>query len=242
LRAPKIAVTVPRQHSAAFREYRLRIEQSGGEPVEVTPDAEPESVIDSIQGLLLPGGGDVEPARYGAEQHPETDGIRPALDALEVELLRLARDRALPVLAICRGHQLVNVALGGALHQHIDGDGHRAIPCDAPSWEWESRWHTVRIEPDSRLAALVGGGELRVNSRHHQGVRPELLARGMRAVAFSPDGFIEASEARDGSWLLSVQWHPEREEVIGGCRALFEGFVRAASEQRTIETGDPVLR
>jgi len=246
LRPPIIAVTVPRRQSAAFGEYLQRIEQAGGVARELTPESAAAGVIDAVDGMLLPGGGDVDPARYGAIAQAETDGVRPELDAFEVELLNLGRQRSLPVLAICRGHQLVNVAFGGALHQHIAGDGHRAVPGDTPQWHWKSRWHAVRLEPDSRLASLLGSTEVQVNSRHHQAVRPELLAPGLRAAGLSPDGYVEASEAEDGSWLLSVQWHPEREEVIAGFRPLFEALIGAATERMAINTtsnaGNPVLR
>jgi putative glutamine amidotransferase len=235
VRVPKIGLTVPRQQSSAYREYRQRIDESGGVAIEVTPQSTPSAVIAALDGLLLPGGGDVDPARYGEAARPETDGIRPDLDALEVELVRLARERRLPVLAICRGHQLLNVAFGGSLHQHIAGDAHRAEEGEGHP----SRWHTVRIAPESRLAGLLGPGELRVNSRHHQAVLPERLAPGLRAVAWSPDGLVEGMEPQDGSWLLAVQWHPERAEVIDRCRPLFDAFVDAALERR--ERGVPPL-
>ena len=245
MRVPVIAITVARRQSTAFRDYVRRIEEAGGSPREVTPDEQPSEVIGSIDGLLLPGGVDIDPARYGAAAHAETDGIRPELDELEIELLRQARERALPVLAICRGHQLLNVALGGALHQHIDGDAHRAVPSDVPAWEWQSRSHSVSIEPQSRLAHLLGVGEIKVNSRHHQAVRPELLAPGLKAVALSPDGFVEASEPLDGSWMLSVQWHPERDEVIDRFRPLFTSLLAAASDRMAANSQSsaaPVLR
>ncbi len=246
MRTPKIAVTVPRRQSTAFREYLQRIEQAGGDAHEVTPDQATVDFIEAIDGLMLPGGGDVEPARYGAAAHPETDGVRPDLDGLELSLIQLARERSLPVLAICRGHQIVNVALGGRLHQHIDGDTHKSVPTDAPQWDWQSRWHPVQIDRSSRLAALLGATELRVNSRHHQAVLPEMLAPDLRAVALSPDGFVEASEVVGGSWLLSVQWHPERREVIDDCAPLFAAFVQAANDRIATHAptsmGSPVLR
>lgn len=226
MRVPNIGVTVPRQQSSSYKEYRQRIDEAGGVAVEVTPESDLIAGIESLDGLLLPGGGDVDPARYGATPCPETTGIRTELDALEIELLRLARQRALPVLAICRGHQLVNVALGGSLQQHIAGDSHRSEPVEGNP----SRWHSVQMLGDSRLSHLLGTRELTVNSRHHQAVRPELLAPGLRAVAWTADGFVEGMEANDGPWLLSVQWHPERQEIIERCRPLFDGFIDAVTQ------------
>jgi putative glutamine amidotransferase len=145
------------------------------------------------------------------------------------------------VLAICRGHQLVNVALGGKLHQHIDDGSHRAIPSDAPAWEWQSRWHRIQIQPDSALSRLLGSTEVEVNSRHHQAVQPQGLAPSLHCLAISPDGFVEASESSAGSWLLSVQWHPEREEVAAQFRPLFTALIDAATE-RMPASNSPVLR
>jgi putative glutamine amidotransferase len=245
VRPPVIAITVPRCQSAAFREYGRRIEEAGGVVREVAPDQAPSTAIDGADGLLLPGGGDVDPSRYGEAAHPESNGINRELDALEIEMFCLARDRTLPVLAICRGHQLVNVDLGGKLHQHIHGDAHRSIPSDAPSWEWPSRWHNVQIHPESRLSTVLGQTSVEVNSRHHQAVRPQDLAPYLRPVALSSDGYVEASEPNDASWLLSVQWHPEREEVIAQFRPLFAAFIDAATERMVgipAPAHSPVLR
>jgi len=226
LRPAKIAVTVPRQRSSFFIDYMQRIRDFGGDPIEVLPQhMQDRSLWDGMTGLLLPGGGDVEPARYGAEKHPATDGVHPELDELEIGLVQRARAQAMPILAICRGHQLLNVAFGGALHQHIDGDGHLAQDGDGQP----SRWHDVRIEPDCRLSALLGEGTHQVNSRHHQAVLLSMIAPQLRPVAMSPDGFVEAMESRDGSWIVAVQWHPEREELREQSRALFEDFMQAAT-------------
>jgi len=131
----------------------------------------------------------------------------------------------MPILAICRGHQLLNVALGGALHQHIDGDNHRTQVGDRQP----SRWHDIGVEPACRLSALLGEGTHWVNSRHHQAVLLSTLAPELRPVAMSPDGFVEAMESRDGSWIVAVQWHPEREELREQSQALFEDFIEAAT-------------
>jgi putative glutamine amidotransferase len=230
MKQPRIGISVLLRDSTRYQNYRQRVLEAGADPVEIAPDAG-DSGLDGLDGLLLTGGGDVDPTRYGAERHPQTDGVHPELDALELRLVAAARERDLPILAICRGHQLLNVALGGQLLQHIEGDQHRAHSTEG----YPSRWHTVRIEPGSRLASLLGTGELEVNSRHHQAVLPETLAPGLRGTAFSPDGLVEGMEGADGAWMTSVQWHPEREEVIDRCAALFEDFVRAAARREAAE-------
>jgi putative glutamine amidotransferase len=122
--------------------------------------------------------------------------------------LRHSLDQDLPVLAICRGHQLLNVALGGSLLQHIEGDYHRAHK----EGDMPSRWHSITVEPDSRLGSIYGRADMEVNSRHHQAVLPAMLAPPLRAVAYSPDGVIEAVESSTHAWAVGVQWHPERLE------------------------------
>ena len=232
MRQPRIGITVLLRDSARYKNYVQRVREAGAEPVELAPDTSGlEAELEHLDGLLLTGGGDVDPARYGAERRPETDGVYPELDDLEIRLVQAARDHELPILAICRGHQLLNVALGGQLLQHIDGDQHRAHSSEGHP----SRFHQVRIEGDSRLSMLLGAGELEVNSRHHQAVLPETLAPGLRATAFSPDGLVEAMESIDGSWVTSVQWHPERDEVIDRFIPLFEDFVGAAARREAAE-------
>jgi putative glutamine amidotransferase len=223
---PKIGVTVRRRQSESFRDYLRRIEEAGGDPIALAPaETIVPEVLASIDGLLLPGGGDVAPSRYGEAPHAETAGIRPELDEMESALIVTARAAGLPILAICRGQQILNVTLGGALHQHIEGDGHRAGAGEGNP----SRWHQVHVETGSRLATLIGDGPHTVNSRHHQAVRPDSIAPDLRAVALSPDGFVEAAESRDGAWIVSVQWHPERDEMIDASRPLFEGLIQAAA-------------
>jgi putative glutamine amidotransferase len=205
--------------------------QAGGEVVDLPG---PDTSVSGLGGLVLTGGLDVEPERYGEERHPkvkQTDGRR---DEFELALLRAALAADLPVLCICRGHQLLNVAFGGKLLQHIEGNAHRAkfhlegIP---------SSWHTVRPEPGSRVHAIMGAGEIEINSRHHQAVLPELLAPGLDATAFSPDGLVEAVESRTHRWVVGVQWHPELPEVehpgfAERCQPLFEALVREARAVR----------
>ena len=207
--------------------YWEAVEAAGAERIDLH---EPLATLAGLDGLVLTGGLDVDPARYGEASHPKVKRVDPERDAFELRLLSEALERDLPVLAICRGHQLLNVAFGGSLLQHIEGDSHRAhYETDG----YPSRWHDVRIEPGSKLFELLQAEEPAVNSRHHQAVTPEGLAPALRAVAISPDGLVEAVESREHRWVLGVQWHPERPEPEhAGFGAtsdrLFAGLVAAA--------------
>lgn len=178
-------------------------------------------VLDGVFGLVLTGGNDVHPAAYHAAPHPRLGETDPQRDALEIALLQGARERRLPVLAICRGIQIVNVALGGTLIQDLSSER----PSSTHHADPGSR-HAVRIAPGSLLQDTVGDlGE--VNSRHHQAVGE--LAPPLRAVAWAEDGVIEAAEWAEGTapWMLAVQWHPEDAPDTG----LFAGFARVVAAE-----------
>ncbi|HEV8575026.1 MAG TPA: gamma-glutamyl-gamma-aminobutyrate hydrolase family protein [Dehalococcoidia bacterium] len=173
-------------------------------------------------GLLLTGGVDVNPRLYGEKRSPLTDKPNRKRDEHELRLLNRALERDIPVLCICRGHELLNVALGGSLVQHIEGDGHR--------WQEDgaSGWHEVTIDGDGRLSDVYGRGSvLRVNSRHHQGVTEERLAPPLRTAARSTDGFVEAMESTEHRWVTGIQWHPERPEMQPESLAIFRAFTAA---------------
>lgn len=212
-----------------YTNYFARVRESGAEPVALFPGTTPETLVEQIEGLLLPGGADVSPAYYGEQPHPTVES-RPDLDALEIPLTQLALDRDLPILAICRGHQLLNVACGGRLLQHIESGQHAA---HEDGRRETSRWHHVHIDPCSRLADIIRWTELEVNSRHHQGVRPNMVAPGLIATAWSPDGLVEGLERPTSRFVVSVQWHPERPESKPLFHAvfapLFTAFIAAAS-------------
>jgi putative glutamine amidotransferase len=198
--------------------YVRAVHEAGGRAVLIPPVDGGTDVLESLDGLVLTGGGDVDPGRYGEPPHEATHG-RPARDAAELPLLRAALDADLPVLGICRGMQLMAVAAGGRLHQHLPdvlGDTrHR------PGIRVTMGEHTVRLAPGSRCAAILGES-LTVNSFHHQGVAdPGTLT----PVGWCPDdGLIEAVEDPGRSFALGVQWHVEETPD----RRLFEALVKAA--------------
>jgi putative glutamine amidotransferase len=206
----------------ASRFYVDSVVRAGGVPV-VLPVIDPDdidSMIGAIDGLVITGGGDVQPSRYGAKPVPETQNVDPARDDFDLRLFELALERDLPVLATCRGMQIVNVALGGSLVQHVPAlSGH--------VHNWVDRGtepvHKVKIEPESRLAEALGETEIEVNSLHHQAVCD--AAPGTRPVAWAEDGTIEAIELEATSRVVAVQWHPELLEDWPEQQGLFRQLV-----------------
>jgi len=200
--------------------YEQALREVGIEPVRILLDAPPP--IESLDGLVLAGGTDINPARYGQQPAPETDQPDDQRDELETRLLQDALAQGIPVLAICRGMQLFNVVYGGTLIQHLPAGGpHQFKQRDAVA-------HTVRVAPGTRLASILGQGEHAVNSRHHQAVdRP---GNGLIVSAIAPDGVIEALEKLGESFAVAVQWHPEDRILASGSdRKLFEAFAEALS-------------
>jgi len=176
------------------------------------------AALAAVRGLVLTGGEDVAPDRYGAAPHPRLGAVDPVRDAAEVALITAARARRLPILAICRGIQILNVALGGTLYQDLESERPSSVPHSD-----EALRHTVRVEAGSLLERTLGTRLATVNSRHHQAIRD--LAPGLKAVAWADDGVIEGAEPANPNeaWIIAVQWHPEDLTE----RALFEGFAQA---------------
>lgn len=181
-----------------------------------------DAIPHEFDALCLTGGEDIEPSRYGASVDPRTEPPDARRDELEFRLLELARDRDLPVLGICRGFQVINVAYGGTLVQHVAG--HRRANAPIVS-------HVASPEAGSKLAAACGSAPHEVNSSHHQVVTAETLARGLMPTV-RIDGLIEAFEDPAQRWLVAIQWHPERTaEVSAPARRIFCAFADAASRQ-----------
>jgi putative glutamine amidotransferase len=207
--------------------YADAILAAGGLPIVMPPlgkEKELNAFLDQVSGFVLSGGMDLDPRRHGLPTHPAVRLMPERRDDNDRVLVRLLLERRLPLLAIGLGTQQVNVASGGTLYLHLPEDMPRAMPHSDPSGG--PHRHLVLLAPNTRLDEIYGGGELRVNSTHHQAVRQ--VAPGFRAGATAPDGVIEAIEAVDPNWFcVGVQWHPESESASALDMQLFECFVQA---------------
>jgi putative glutamine amidotransferase len=224
----------PQSEMALGIVYARAVEAAGGLPV-VLPPVEHEAIaplVDRLAGVCLSGGPDLDPAAYECAPDPHLGPVEPDLDAFEFAVAKHADRLGIPVLGICRGCQALNVARGGTLHQHLPDVTDGSIAHRQRESGRETT-HTVRIERDSRLADVVGGEQLDVNSFHHQAV--DRLGRGLRAVAWAPDGVIEGIESDGPALYLGVQWHVETLVDRARHAALFEALIDAAAgagEQR----------
>ena len=240
---PRIVVTLtnperaPDRGTAALknRRYLEAIERAGGAPVPLddsTPPDEQRKAMASMDGLVISGGPDLDPALYGEASLGARDPDR-GRDRLDADALRAAEERALPVLGVCRGMQAINVLSGGSLQQHVEGHEGPAYPDPA------ALQHPIEVVGGTRLASILGGAEaMVVNSYHHQAVTADRLAPSLIATAGAPhDGayLIEALEARDPDrWLIGIQCHPERTESSSpALERLWNAFVAAARDRRS---------
>ena len=214
--------------------YYEAVAAAGGAPV-LIPLVEDNDALrgiyDACAGIMIPGGVDMDPATYGEAPHEKLGRVDPERDRVELQLTRWAIEDKKPLLGLCRGLQVINVAAGGTLFQDLDAQLDGAIRHDYfPTYGFERDYvsHDVAVEPSSRLKSLVQVDQLPVNSMHHQGVKE--LGAGLKVCARASDGLIEAVESANGHWMVGVQWHPE----VFDCedpytRDLFRGFVRAAA-------------
>jgi putative glutamine amidotransferase len=203
--------------------YVEAVERAGGRPVLIPPSEDGvEETIDALDGIVFSGGADVDPSRYGADAHPATDSPQAHRDAGELALLRSALDHDLPMLAVCRGFQLLNVARGGDLVQHLPDavghDVHKEVP-------GVFSVHPVEVREGTQLASLIGSRS-EVSSHHHQALGR--VGDGLAETAWAEDGTLEAVEDPSRRFAVGVQWHPE----AGEDQALFEGLVREARAYR----------
>lgn len=211
-------------------DYVAALERAGADVRTVDAATPVDAALEGVDGVLLTGGADIDPSLYNTARHPATKDAQPGRDAYELELASRAMATDMPLLAICRGVQVLNVAAGGTLVQDLpserpDTDVHDITePRDAEA-------HAVRVTPGTTLARVLAtevdsDGTTRVNSRHHQAL--DTVAEGMHVTAVSPDGVIEAIEKPGARFCVGVQWHPENFHRTGRFAGLFEHFVRAA--------------
>src|SRR5215207_262230 len=225
-RKPVIGIT----RCSRLDDYIASVEASGGRARILEINESPRQLVDQIDGLLLTGGGDVDPVLYREERHPSVEDAEPGRDEFEIDLARRAMQAHLPLLAICRGSQVLNVAAGGTLVQDIPSAIETTLPHSITEPK-NSIAHDVAISPGSRLESVLGGAvtsqhTCRVNSRHHQSVGR--IGESLVASATAGDGVIEAIEAADEQFCVGVQWHPENFWRTGEFRGLFDAFVESA--------------
>lgn len=209
--------------------YNAALAQAGALPVMLPlglPTETLDELVSRLDGLLFTGGGDVHPERYGSQPHPALDSVDSDRDHLEIRLIQSFVENDRPFMGICRGLQVINVALGGSLYEDLSDQrpgslNHRGSPMTGRHF----LAHTVQVEAGSRLGRILGETNLMVNSLHHQGLRQ--LAPGLAATAHAPDGLVEAFELPGKRFALAVQWHPENLQDQPPMRRLFQEFVDA---------------
>jgi putative glutamine amidotransferase len=221
----------PYSHASALpQRYLEAVRRGGGEPVVVDPNgADVATVVDRADALVLTGGPDLDPAVYGERPHLKTYGVDAAADAFELALARVALERALPTLAICRGLQIVNVAFGGTLYQHLPEEP-GVEPHGRPGEAGGETRQEIDVDGDSLLASVMGATRVVGSCHHHQGVAK--VAECLRVTARACDGIVEGIE-HDDAWLLAVQWHPEDTAADDPAQQrLFDALVRRTSNWR----------
>src|SRR5262245_54663834 len=237
--AVSTSVTVDKYPERAYvnASYLNAVQQAGGVPVPLAPQltgAARARILEHVHGVLLTGGGDVDPVRFGATPHPTTNEVSTARDTLELELTCWAVAKRVPLLAVCRGLQVLNVALGGSLYQDIPSEPGSPLDHSQAGLQGKARHiptHHVKVRDGSRLAGILGALEVDVNSFHHQDIKS--LGQGLADVAWAPDSIVECVElgAAD-QFVVGVQWHPE--ELVANDRAAFDLFAALVSRARDL--------
>jgi putative glutamine amidotransferase len=214
-----------RERAFTYTSYIESLRRAGAVPVLIPPQPEnAEVIVEGLDGIVLAGGDDCDPAVYGEARHPAVEPMDPRRQSNELTLARIARERRIPTLGICLGVQMMNVAAGGTLIQDIDSELRTDI--EHASAASDRHRHDVIIEQGTHLAEIVGEQELDVNSSHHQAIRH--VGEGLRVTAQAPDGIIEGLEDPGHPFYIGVQWHPEDMAGEGSATALFDAFVDAA--------------
>jgi putative glutamine amidotransferase len=215
-----------------LEDYVASVEQAGAHVRVLEVSESPRQILPEVDGVLLTGGGDVDPVFYGEERHPTIHDAEPGRDEFEIDLARRAIDGDVPVLAICRGAQVLNVAAGGTLVQDIPSSVTSELTHSVT--EPTAQCHDIAVTPGTRLARALGpqvesSCACRVNSRHHQSVGK--IGNGLVASATAPDGVVEAIENPEARFCIGVQWHPENFHASGEFSPLFDAFIEAARQR-----------
>jgi putative glutamine amidotransferase len=224
----RIALTLDRDASRReTNDYVRALLQGGARPEEIVIVPPGEGADGDFDGVVLGGGCDVDPRHYGSDARPDANlELDAGRDATDFALFDRAQEEELPILGICRGLQVINVALGGTLVQDIASERPSGVVHQRSPKEKTRRDHPVAVASGSRLHAIAGGDSIQVNSRHHQAIRE--AAEELTVTGTAPDGVVEAVEGRDGRWLIAVQWHPENLAGDEASERLFAEFIRAA--------------
>lgn len=217
------------------RTYALSVNQAGGTPVLLAPIVDEDlahRLADQLDGLILSGGGDVDPAFYHEDHHEKLGTVNLIRDQYEMQLVRAFLERKKPILAICRGCQLLNVVLGGTLIQDVPSYIDTQLEHDQIE-ERHVATHLVKIEAQTKLAEIVKAEQIEVNSFHHQSVKQ--LAPSCRAIAYAPDGVVEAFEVEGDSFVLALQWHPECMLEDTYSQRIFHSFIQSCNQKELVQ-------
>jgi putative glutamine amidotransferase len=233
---PIIAITTKREnieqpHITIWEYYVQAVIKAGGLPVLLPvglDSRQVEQIASQVDGILISGGGDIDPDIFNGKAHSKVYDVNVDRDRMELELVRLAREKSIPLLGICRGLQVINVAKGGTLYTDLDDQFGKIIHHSNKSFT--TIVHTTAVQSGTRLAKIVEPNTLEVNSLHHQGI--ECLGSGLIVNAIASDGLVEGVETDQGSYLLGVQWHPEALSEDPSALALFSSLISAAAEYR----------
>ncbi len=238
---PLIGITTKRQQNkygfpeiAIAETYPQAVLRAGGLPVLIPlglPEDQIRQMVSSLDGIIFSGGGDVEPGEYGSEMTEKVHTVDTDRDRVEIQLVEDVIEKGTPFLGICRGIQVINVALGGTLYRDILEEHPDAIEHTYyPNWPWDHPAHNVDVQAGSLLAEILGSTDVPVNSLHHQAIRQ--VAPDLVSIAYAPDGIVEGVVLPEHPFGLAVQWHPEWLPEHEAMRALFQAFVNAARLER----------
>lgn len=215
--------------------YAKAVSTAGGLPVLIPlniSNDDLDALLFRLDGILFTGGHDINPREYGSQLHPKVENIDPTRDEIEIHLVKTTVESGKPFLGICRGFQVINVAMGGSLYEHLPDQLPGNVTHDNHHLARDFLAHSVSVEPDNHLSRIISNNQILVNSLHHQGVHK--LAHKLLPTAYAPDGLIEAFELPKYSFGLAVQWHPEELQEHEAMRRLFQAFINSCQVLNSI--------